>query len=335
MIDISTIVLSSRIRLARCLNNFVFPSILDSEQGYKVINQVAGVLLPLGDYKAFTMEDLPALDAEVMQEKHLISNNLLNNKKHGAVILSSDETISLMINEEDHIRAQCFLKGLSLHQAYENLSKIDDALINSLSIAYDSSLGFLNSCITNVGTGMRASVMLFLPALTLANQMQAIINSLSNQGLTIRGVFGEGSQAQGYMYQVSNAKSLGVAEKDIIQKVTSSVMKICEAELEARKYLVEQNPIEIKDRVYRAWGILTNAYAISASEFLLHAGEVKVGIALGYIKLKDNTLIDRLMFNVLPSSLTQLIGEEALSDTEDRLERAKFVSSALKGVRLK
>ncbi len=335
MIDINSVVISSRIRLARSLKNHVFPSLLKGEEGYSVIKEVADVILPLGDYKIFTMQQLPALDAEVMQEKHLISSNLLENKDNGAVILSEDETISIMVNEEDHIRAQCVLKGLSLEKAYENLSTIDDALLNQLNIAFDNTLGFLNSCITNVGTGMRASVMVFLPGLTLSNEMPSIINSLSNQGLTVRGMFGEGSDAQGYMYQISNARSLGVTEKDIIVKVVNSTLKICEAEQQARKKLIEANEVELKDRVYRAWGTLTNAYTLTASEFMKCAGEVKIGIVLGFIKLKDNTIIDKLMNDALPSSLTKIAGQEALNDMEEKLTRAKFVSSTLKSSRIK
>jgi len=335
MIDISSIVVSSRIRLARLLKNYLSPSRLQGEDGYKVIKEVADVVMPLGDYKVFTMQQLPALDAEVMQEKHLISSNLLNNKDNGAVILSEDETISIMVNEEDHIRAQCFLKGLSLDKAYEKLSQIDDAIINNVNIAFDDSLGFLNTCITNVGTGMRASVMLFLPALTLTNEMPYIIDNLSKQGLTVRGVFGEGSDSQGYMYQISNARSLGMTERDIINKVVSSTLKLCEAELEQRKNLLLNNEIALKDKVFRAYGILTNAYTISADEFMKCAGEVKIGVALGFIRFKDNSLIDKLMFDVLPSSLTKIAGQEAMGETEEKIYRASFVANQLKNNRIK
>ena len=335
MIDISTIVVSSRIRLARCLKEYVAPAILAGEDGFKVVKEVADVVLPLGDYKVFTMQQLPALDAEVMQEKHLISSNLLENKDNGAVILSEDETISVMVNEEDHIREQCFLKGLSLDKAYEKLNQIDDSLVNKLNIAFDDSLGFLNTCITNVGTGMRASVMLFLPALTLTNEMNYIINNLSHQGLTVRGAFGEGSDALAYMYQISNSRSLGVTEKDIINKVMSSTLKLCEIELEQRKKLLANNEVALKDKIYRAYGVLTNAYTISAEEFMKCAGEVKIGVALGFIKFKDNSLIDKLMFDVLPSSLTKIAGQEALNELEEKTFRASFVANQLKGSRIK
>ena len=335
MIDINSVVVSSRIRLARSLKNYLSPKLIQGEDGYKVIKEIADVVMPLGDYKVFTMQNLPALDAEVMQEKHLISSNLLENKDHGAVILSDDETISIMVNEEDHIRAQCFLKGLSLDKAYERLNQIDDEIINKLNISFDETLGFLNTCITNVGTAMRASVMLFLPALTLTNEIGYIINNLSKQGLTVRGVFGEGSDSLGYMYQISNARSLGVTERDIINKVSSSALKICELEIEQRKNLVKANEIALKDKVFRAYGILTNAYTISAEEFMKCAGEVKMGVALGFLKFKDNLLIDRLMFDVLPSSLTKIAQKEALMETEEKIYRASFVANQLKSYRIK
>lgn len=331
----SSVILSSRIRLARCLSGYVFPDKMSEKIGYEVINQVSSVILPLGDYKLFTMEQLPALDAEVMQEKHLISTKLLNNKESGAVILSDDETVSIMVNEEDHIRAQCFLKGLSLDKAYQILSAIDDKLIEKLDIAYDITFGFLNSCITNIGTGMRASVMMFLPALTISNKIQDVISMLKNQGLTVRGVFGEGSEALSYIYQISNARSLGVQEKEIIQKVTECAIKVANMELAERDVLVREKQFELKDRVFRAYGILTNAFLLSAGEFMKYIGEVKMGVCLGFLKLSDNALLDRLLFDALPSSLTKIAKQEALSETEEKLARAKFVAKTLLNLRIK
>ena len=334
MID-NTVIMSSRIRLARCLSNYPFPHKMSQAQGYSVMNEVASVVKPLGEYKLYTMQDLPALDAEVMQEKHLISKNLLNNTDFGAVILSADQSVSIMINEEDHIRAQCFLKGLALDKAYQTLSAIDDKIIENLDVAFDLTYGFLNSCITNIGTGMRASVMMFLPALTISGRIDSVISMLKNQGLTVRGVFGEGSEASSYMYQISNARSLGVNEKEIIAKVTQLAMKVSSLEIEEREKLARENPIELRDRVYRAYGVLTNAFIISAEEFMKCVGEVKMEISLGFIRLKDNSLIDKLLFDALPSSLTKLAGEEALGETEEKITRAKFVAKTLQNSRIK
>lgn len=334
MID-SNIILSSRIRLARCLNNHVFPEKMCAIEGASVLDEVSRVVCPLGEYKVFTMEHLPALDAEVMQEKHLISTKLLNNKESGAVILSEDETVSIMVNEEDHIRAQCFLKGLALDKAYQILAGIDDKLIEKLDVAYDITYGFLNSCITNIGTGMRASVMMFLPALTISGKIQEVISMLKNQGLTVRGVFGEGSDASSYIYQISNARSLGVHEKEIIQKVTECAIKVASWEMQERKLLVENNSLELKDRVYRAYGILTNAFLLSANEFMKYIGEVRMGVALGFMKFSDNQILDRLLFDALPSSLTKIAGQEALGEIEEKTTRAKFVAKTLQNLRIK
>ena len=260
---------------------------------------------------------------------------LLENKECGAVILSEDETVSIMVNEEDHIRAQCFLKGLSLDKAYQILSAIDDKLIEKLDVAYDVTYGFLNSCITNIGTGMRASVMMFLPALTISNKIQDVISMLKSQGLTVRGVFGEGSEALSYIYQISNARSLGVSEKEIIQKVTECAIKVANMELSERDVLLHNNQLELKDRVFRAYGILTNAFLLSAGEFMKYIGEVKMGICLGFMKFSDNALIDRLLFDALPSSLTKIAGQEALSETEEKTTRAKFVAKTLQNLRIK
>ena len=325
----NNIILSSRIRLARCLDNHVFPRHLNAGEGYEVIAEVADVVKPLGDFSLYTMEQVPALDAEVMQEKHLISNNLLNNKTHGAVLLSNDETLSIMINEEDHIREQCILKGFALGKAYEMLLKIDDKITEKLPVAYDMTYGFLNSCITNVGTGMRASVMMFLPALTISGKIKDIIGLLKSQGLTVRGVFGEGSEAKSYLYQISNSRSLGVHERDIINKVHQSTIFVLESEIEEEKRLARENSIELYDRIYRAYGILTNAYTLSSEEFMKCIGEIKMGMGLGIMKFKDNALIDKMIFDCLPSSLTKLSGEEALSESEDKITRAKFVKKTL------
>lgn len=332
--DLSSIVISSRIRLARCLSNVVFPSRLTSEQGFAVTKKIADQILPLGEFKVYAMNTLPKIDAMVMHEKHLISRELATNHDFSAVVLSEDESISIMINEEDHIREQCILRGLSLIDAYNKLNQIDEALLSKLDIAYDSDLGFLNSCVTNIGTGMRASVMMFLPALSMGGGIQSIINSLASQGMVVRGVYGEGSEAQGYMYQISNSRALGRSEKDIIDEVQMYALRIAEAELSARESLTLNNMDEVTDRVYRAWGTLTNCYMISSSEFMLRAGEVKMGIAFNIIRLKDNLLIDKLISQCMPYSLSKIAGYEMTDLERDKL-RATQSRNTLKSARVK
>ena len=332
--DLSSIVVSSRIRLARCLSNVVFPSRLTNDQGFVVTKKITDQILPLGDFKVYTMNTLPKTDAMVMHEKHLISLELLKEHDFSAVVLSQDESISIMINEEDHIREQCILKGLSLIEAYNKLNAIDEVLISKLDVAFDSDFGFLNSCVTNIGTGMRASVMMFLPALSMSGEIQNIINNLAREGMVVRGVYGENSEAQGFMYQISNSRALGRSERDIIDEVQSYALRLAEAELIARDALIQTSPDQVTDEVYRAWGILTNCYLISSSEFMRLAGVVKMGIAFNLIRLKDNTIIDRLISQCMPYSLTQIAGYDMTDTDRDKL-RATQARNTLKSSRVK
>lgn len=331
--DLSSIVMSSRIRLARCLAKIPFPSRLSDEKGAEVLVQINNALkqLKLTLYKC---KNLPEIDSELLREKHLISRDLIERKEMSGVLLSDDETIAIMINEEDHIREQCIVPGLALSQAYDKLNRIDDELLANLDIAFDSELGFLNSCITNVGTGMRASVMLFLPALTMLGEMNAHINSLSNQGFTVRGVYGEGSDGQGYMYQVSNSRCLGLSEKEIINGVDMSVRRLCGLEIAAREKLLSNNHDEILDKVYRSYGLLTSCYMLGAEEFMRLAGEVKIGLALGLLKFKDNHIIDKLIFKCMPSSLTKIAGK-AMNENETNKFRAEYVRGFLSENRIR
>ena len=332
--DISSIVISSRIRLARNLADFAMPQQISVEEGHRVLKKVAESVRGLDDFKVYAMGSLPKQDACVMQEKHLISQDLLEKKDYGAVILSSDETISIMVNEEDHIREQCFLRGLELEKAYEKLNSLDDKMLSNLSVAYDNKLGFLTSCITNVGTGMRASVLLFLPALTLSGEIDEITKALSEKGLCTRGVYGESSGFDGYMYQISNGTSLGLTEKEIVGTVKEAVLRICDYENRARKTLLATRETEITDRVLRAYGILTNCYTLSSGELLKLGGELKMGIALGIIRLKDNGLMDKFATSCMKYNLSKIAGKQ-LDGEEEGIFRASYVSRMLKNQRIK
>jgi len=332
--DLSSIIISSRIRFARCLSNAPFPSRLKDDQGHKVTKKIVDGILPLGEFKVYTMNSLPRVDAFVMQEKHLISKDLIENHEFSAVLLSPDESISIMINEEDHIREQCIMKGLNLVSAFGKLSQIDEGICSSLDIAFDESLGFLNSCITNIGTGMRASVMMFLPALSKSGELAGLINNFLAQGIVVRGVYGESTEALGYMYQISNSRALGRTEKDIIDEVTMYALKISEAEMKARELWLQSGYDDVMDMVQRAWGILTNAHKISSTEFMKLAGEIKMGIVFNLISFKDNSIIDKLIASCMPYSLVKLAGHEM-----GELERDKFRASqsrnTLKNARVK
>lgn len=332
--DYASVVVSSRIRLARNLNKIAFPTRLSKEKGRIVRDKIIEAIEPVDNFKVYPMNVLTNKDAMVMHEKHLISRNLVENKDFGAVCVNIDETVSVMINEEDHIREQCILRGLSLEKAFDTLNKIDNTLAGSLDFSFNNKWGFLTSCVTNVGTGLRASVMLFLPALTISGQITNIIsNILKPKRLTVRGVFGEGSGAEGYLYQVSNATSLGNSEKEIISLVKENVVWLCEAELEARRKLLKDSFAETKDLVQRSWGVLTNCYKLGYEDLLKFLGQLKLGIALDLIRFKDNFLVDKLIQTCLPFSLGKAFDID-LKPEEMDIYRAEYVAQILKKERL-
>ena len=334
VVDISSIVVSSRVRLARNIDKIPMPQRLNAQNGYKVLKLVADSVAGLDEFKIYTIKQLSFADAYVMQEKHLISNDLLEKKEFGAVILNSDETISIMVNEEDHIREQCFLRGLELERAFETLNDYDNKMLSKLDVAFDDKFGFLTSCITNLGTGMRASVLMFLPALTLSGEINSIINALQRRGLCVRGVYGESTNFDGYMYQISNARSLGISEKEIIGLVKETVLRVCEYENRARIKLLADKEIEITDRVFRAFGVLCNCYTLTSTELMQLAGEVKMGLALGLLRLKDSGILDKLITDCMPYSLSK-IARTNLEGEERDLFRAKYVNGILKNQRIK
>jgi protein arginine kinase len=314
---VNNIAVSSRVRLARNINGYVFPIRTGTERLSEIIKPVYNELSKIGSFKLYLMNGGNPVEAHALKEKHLISADLIENKASGAAIISDDETVSVMVNEEDHIREQCMLKGYNLIGAYNNLDKIDDLLSKKLSFAFDKELGYLTSCPTNLGTGMRASVMLFLPALTFNNSINTIINAVGKVGITVRGVYGEGSNAEGYMYQVSNQVSLGLTELDIIKNVETTVLKICESEQTARKNMLEGDPFGVKDMVYRAYGILTNCVKINSAEFMKLIANIKLGVALNLIKINDNYVLDDLIVKVQPANISLAAGRSLTPDERD------------------
>ena len=240
----SDIVMSTRIRLARNLTGYLFPIAFNEEQAMEVDRAVAGALLDSGDtgYTYTKMADLPALERQVLVEKHLISPQLADPNRHGAVILSEDETISVMVNEEDHIRIQCIHPGLQLKAAYQQADQVDDQLEKELPYAFDEDFGYLTSCPSNTGTGMRASVMMHLPALTITKQIDRIIPAISRLGMIVRGSYGEGSEAPGNVYQVSNQMTLGKTEQEILEDFGNITSRLIAHERKSRELLLGQIP---------------------------------------------------------------------------------------------
>ena len=325
----NSVVVTSRIRLARNIENMAFTPNSDPKKCEDLIGRVNECVGMLGRFKVYKMGSLSEQDAAVMFGKHLISKELLKNKTSGAVLVNDDETISVMVNEEDHIRAQCILKGMNLETAYSRINEIDDEIESKLKIAYDPTFGYLTSCVTNVGTGIRASVMLFLPALTLSGEIDNIVFAVKQKGLTVRGELGEGSFPLGYLYQLSNGISMGLSERETISLVNSATEKIVELELEARQKLLKENPDFIVDMSWRAYGVLSNCYTIDFIEFLKLAVELKLGMCLGLITLNDPELVDKLIIICSDSGIIKLSGKMLSGEEISRL-RADYLRKALK-----
>jgi protein arginine kinase len=324
-----SVVVSSRVRLARNFSDLPFPCKLGDERAFSlVMKRVYDKIKPLGGFEIFTMEALSYETRNVMFEKHLISKNLIDEPNFSAVILSTNEEIAIMLNEEDHIREQCILNGFRLREAYEQLSKIDDEILSIGKIAFDDALGFLTACPSNLGTAMRASIMLFLPALSMLGKASEVQDVARTLGLTVRGVMGEGSKAEGYMFQISNQVSLGSSEEEIIKRVENVVSKICDIELDARNELLKQNETEIKDICMRAFGVLSSSYRMTSQEFNELIAKVKLGQALGFIKFKNPDLPLSLGKIVQPFTLME-VSKKNLDGEQRDIFRAEYLRKTL------
>lgn len=322
------VVVSTRIRLARNIKNLPFPNMLSGqEEIYSVLMKgVKDVCDDMFKNKFYKMSDIDSLLAQSYVEKHLISKDLIKSN-YGAVVVSENEDIAIMINEEDHIREQCVLEGFDLDNAYNKIVKVDEKISQKLDIAFDPVFGYLTACPTNLGSAMRASVMVFLPALTLSKKINSMINELQKFGFTTRGVYGEGSSEQGFMYQISNQATVGKSEQDILDLAKKTVLKIIEAEREERQRLSKVLGIELQDKIMRSYGILTNCCILNSTEFMELTGYVKLGVALNYID-KDITKLNQLVVLSQPAMLC-ILAKKALQPQERDKARSALVKKFL------
>ena len=326
-------VVSTRIRLARNLEGYPFPSHLSSDkQAKEIIRLVSSGLSRLEEFSLKYMDGVSEDEAQSLIENHLISPALLNNKRRSAVLINREENISVMINEEDHLREQCIVKGLDLRFAYETMSEVDGCISGTMKFAFDEQLGYLTACPTNLGTGLRASVMMFLPALTLNGVMPRVMKSVARLGLTVRGIYGEGSAAEGYTYQISNEVTLGVTEAEILDGVEEVVGKICKLEqLERERLANGAAALDIQDECVRSYGILLHCAKLSTNELIRLAANVKLGAALGYIKIDDVSKIDELVVKMRPSNITEAAARK-LTALERDVYRAQYTGKFLKKI---
>lgn len=321
------VVVSSRIRLARNIADYPFDSRLDETSAKEIIEKVTEAL-----GKGFTkteLNGLSAVEAGALVEKHYISPDFAKKKLPRVMLKNETDEVAVMVCEEDHIRLQCILPGLALDEAYEKACIYDDKLDDNLNIAFNEDIGYLTHCPTNLGLGMRASVMLFLPALTLTRSMENLSVQLSKLGVIIRGMYGEGSQPDGCLYQVSNRITMGVTEEDTIKRLNDIVMQICDKERKARDVLKSDNHSALADRVCRAYGILKYARIMSSKEFLKLYSDVRLGIALGLIDGLTYEKLGEIMIGVLPANLILRNGGKSIGDLERDILRADYIRGAI------
>lgn len=330
MNDKNCTIVSTRLRLARNVDGLPFPHKLKELAARQITDKVEQTLAYVDKFSRYDMSDISDLDGTILQEKHLISPDLLEESPFGAVLISSDENVSVMVNEEDHIREQVILPGLSLDQAYDRVNRIDDILSKNIKFAFDNRFGYLTSCATNLGTGMRASVMMFLPALTIENMIESVITDVGRLNMTVRGVYGEGSKAEGYLYQISNQRTLGVRETDILDAVKDAINHIVDAELRARQ-LLKRDEATLKDKIYRAWGIANNAYKLTTGEAMQYLALIRLGGYYGYIDIPDDGKFQDLITACQPAGM-QKAGGDGMSVNDRDVLRASYVASTLNNI---
>ncbi len=295
------ILISCRVRVARNLKGYAFPHLLDQEKAEQVIYAVQlasenqAIRSQVGDLETTRMSELSPVERQILVEKHLISPNLLEEYGKKAVALRDDEVISIMINEEDHLRIQCLLPGLQLEKAWALVDQIDDGLENTLDYAFSEKFGYLTACPTNVGTGMRASVMLHLPGLVLVDQVGAVLAMISKLGFAVRGLYGEGTEALGNLFQLSNQVTMGHTEEEIINSLNSVTGQILTQEREARKALLQQRKDQLEDKVGRSYGLLKYAHMISSEEAMRRLSDVRMGVDLRLITGPTTEQLTELM----------------------------------------
>lgn len=323
------IVLSSRIRLARNIANTPFPAYLDAEGANKLIEKVEDAAKRNGEhsYKLYTIDKMPQVEKQLLLERHLISPDLVKSPK-GAALISEDEMISIMINEEDHIRIQSILPGFQVKKAWSIANDIDDILEGTLDYSYDEKLGYLTCCPTNVGTGIRASAMIHLPALNMLGNISKILQTVTHIGITIRGIYGEGTEFLGNLFQISNQITLGLSEEEIVENINAVTSQILEKEREARNILLNNNRTQLEDRIWRSWGLLKNARVMTSQEAMKLLSDIRLGMDLNIIENLTVPLLNEIMIDTQPAGIQKFAGEELSPEARDII-RAEIIRQKL------
>lgn len=324
------IILSTRIRLARNIEKTPFPSILKKEEKEKVRETLSDSILKSNstlseDFEQFKFSELTAAQKTAMAEEHLISPQMIKDDE-GAVLVNKDKTMSIMLMEEDHIRLQIIKGGYCLDDAFDLADKVDNVMEESLTYAFDEKFGYLTACPTNVGIGLRASVMMHLPALVMTGNITRVLQSFSGMGIAVRGLYGEGTDAEGALYQISNSVTLGLSETEIIEKLKTVVDRISEMEKQAREMLLKNREDDLKDKLMRSYGILKYAVKITSNEAKNKLSEVMLAQNMGIIECDGKMTPLELIIKTAPSVIS---GGDGLSPDERDKKRAEIIKNNL------
>jgi len=325
------VAISTRVRLARNVGSYAFPCLASDTDTGEMLDKVKSLFNEQGaftDFKLWPMGDLSSIEKRSLVEKHLISPGLLNGSSNGALMVRNDEAISVLINEEDHFRIQAILPGLQLEEALVITNELDDIIEERFDYAFDHNIGYLTACPTNIGTGLRSSVMLHLPGMIMTRQFKRLLNTLSQVGLMVRGLYGEGTEIVGNMVQISNQVTLGHTEEEIINNLHAITCQIIEQEKSARQMLLDRNRMGMADKAWRAYGLLKYAQAISSQEAISLLSDLRLGFDLGLVKGIDYGLLNQMLVIVRPGSLQLIVGKE-LDHKQRSIERAIQIKEVL------
>lgn len=321
------VMISSRVRLARNLADHLFPERSDDEERCRVrdiIRKAAQDINYFGGAAFFDMDTLTRLDKTALQERRLISQDMADKKNGSGVLVGRNQSLDLMINEEDHIRMQSLLPGLDLVEAFRIVDQVDDQLHQHLYLAFSREWGFLTCCPSNLGTGLRASLLMHLPALVRTKRLEKHMQELEEQGILVRGFYGEGSEAAGDIFQISNRATLGRSELEIIENVERVGRNLMEKELATRNFIMEHARRQTEDNIWRAFGIMAHARMLSTQEFMELSSSLRLGLWLGMFPKRNMSIMNKLLIQVQPAHL-QIMADAEMDASERDEARAAMV----------
>ena len=332
------VVVSTRVRLARNLNDYPFKDRLTDKQATEIVQKISAVYANLKSYSLTNMNDISRIEAESLAERHYISREFAKDIAPRLLVRNESRDLAIMVGEEDHLRIQCIKNGAALDEAFEETLKEEKYLDKHLAFAFSESLGYLTHCPTNLGTAMRISVMMHLPALTMTGRMEALAQQLQKLGVVIRGMYGEGSRAEAALYQVSNQVTMGITEEETLKKMKEIIRQISDTERTLRTSFDEENTEKILDRAQRAEGILRTARMMSSAEFLSLYNVARLGSHIGNTTALTPDLLDRLLFAVMPATMalagytdtTNTLPKEMQRDKNRAVLIQKAISSSQK-----